>query len=179
MTRLRRMKQKRAGIDLDRMAADYRPKIAFKVRRALGAANPDWEDVVNEILAQAVDRIGSGEFRGESSVGTFLYTITVRRIADYIRRKSRVLRHVPEPAVPDDPAEDAEREQQLARLAEAVAELAPKYKAVLDLYYFREISREETARRLGVSPAKVSERVHYAQRLLRRRLGDDFPFLIR
>lgn len=171
------MPQQSPAVDLDRMAAEYRPKIGFKVRRSLGASNPDWEDVVNEILTQAVDSIRSGEFRGESSIGTFLYTITVRRIADYIRRKARVLRHVPEPSHPDDPAEDAEREQGLLRLAEAVAGLPPKYKSVLELYYFREMSREETARRLGLSPAQVSERTHYAQRLLRRRLGGDFPYL--
>jgi len=171
------MPSQRPAVDLDQMIAEYRPKIGFKVRRSLGASNPDWEDVVNEILTQAVDSVRTGEFRGDSSIGTFLYTITVRRIADYIRRKSRVLRHAPEPAVPGDPAEDAEREQHLLRLADAIADLAPKYKAVLELYYFRELSREETARRLGISPAKVSERTHYAQRLLRRRLGGDFPFL--
>ncbi|MDD8026673.1 MAG: sigma-70 family RNA polymerase sigma factor [Acidobacteriota bacterium] len=169
----------RPDIDLDQMAEEFRPKIGFKVRRQLGPSNPDWEDLVNEILAQAVDKIRSGEFRGDSAVGTFIYTITIRRIADYIRHKSRVLRHVPEPSTPADPAEDAEREQQLLRLADAVAALAPKYKAVLELYYFRELSREETARRLGISPAQVSERTHYAQRLLRRRLGGDFPFLVR
>jgi RNA polymerase sigma factor (sigma-70 family) len=173
------MPQARPVINLDRMAEEFRPKIGFKVRRQLGPANPDWEDLVNEILTQAVDKIRRGEFRGDSNIGTFIYTITVRRIADYIRRKSRVLRHVPEPAVPADPAEDAERDQQLLRMADAVATLAPKYKAVLELYYFRELSREETARRLGISPARVSERTHYAQRLLRRRLGGDFPFLIR
>jgi RNA polymerase sigma factor (sigma-70 family) len=170
------MPQSRPAVDLDRMAAEFRPKIVFKVRRALGASNPDWEDVVNEVLVQAVDKIRAGEFRGDSSVGTYLYTITVRRIADYIRRKSRILRHAPEPAIPDDPGRDAERDQQLLRLADAVASLAPKYKNVLELYYFRELSREETARRLGISPAQVSERTHYAQRLLRRRMGGDFPF---
>jgi DNA-directed RNA polymerase specialized sigma subunit len=33
-----------------------------------------------------------------------------------------------------------------------------------------EMTREETARRLGLSPAKVSERVNYAQKLLRRKM---------
>lgn len=165
------------AVDLDRMAAEYRPKIAFKVRRALGAANPDWEDVVSEILAQAVDSVRAGEFRGESSVGTFLYTITVRRIADYIRRKGRPLLHAPEPSQPVDPVDGAERDQRLLRLAEAVAGLPRKYRDVLELYYYRELSREETARRLGISPSQVSERAHYAQSLLRRRMDGGFPSL--
>ena len=60
----------------------YRQVISFRVRKALGSSNPDWEDVVNEILTQAVAKIKSGEFRGDSSIGTFLYTITSRRIID-------------------------------------------------------------------------------------------------
>ncbi|MBE0713125.1 MAG: hypothetical protein IH583_12165, partial [Candidatus Aminicenantes bacterium] len=46
----------------------YRAVISFRVRKALGSSNPDWEDVVNEILTQAVAKIKSGEFRGDSSV---------------------------------------------------------------------------------------------------------------
>jgi RNA polymerase sigma factor (sigma-70 family) len=168
------MPKDRPDIDLDRMAEEFRPKVGFKVRRSLGVNNPDWEDLANEILAQAVDKIRSGEFRGDSAVGTFIYTITVRRIADYIRHKSRVLRHIPEPGAPADPVDEAERDQQLARLADAVASLPAKYKAVLELYYFRELSREETAGRLGISPAKVSERTNYAQKRLRRMLGGEF-----
>lgn len=168
------MPKNRPAVDLDKMIEEFRPKIGFKVRRSLGSANPDWEDLVNEILAQVLGKVRSGEFRGESSIGTFIYTITVRRIADYIRQKTRILRHVPEPGAPPDPLDEAERDQRLARLAEAMESLAPKYKSVLDLYYFRELSREETARRLGISPAKVSERTNYAQKLLRRRLGSDF-----
>ncbi len=168
------MPQNRADIDLDQMAEEFRPKVGFKVRRSLGMNNSDWEDLVNEILAQAVDKIRSGEFRGDSAVGTFIYTITVRRIADYIRQKTRVLRHIPEPGAPADPAVETEYQQQLARLADAVASLPAKYKSVLELYYFRELSREETAGRLGITPAKVSERTHYAQKLLRRMLGNDF-----
>jgi DNA-directed RNA polymerase specialized sigma subunit len=33
------------------------------------------------------------------------------------------------------------------------------------------MTREEVARELGITPAKVSERVNYAQKLLRRKLG--------
>ena len=164
------MKPPKPRINLDEVVQEFRPKIGFKVRRALGTNNPDWEDVTNEVLAQAVDKIRSGDFRGESTVGTFIYIITVRRIADYIRRKTKVLKYVPEPGTPEAPPEDAERDQELERMISALATLKPRYKEVLDLYYLTELTREETARRLGVSPAKVSERVNYAQKLLRKKM---------
>ncbi len=161
----------RPRLDLDAMAAEFRPKVAFKVRRSLGASHPDWEDIVNEVLTQAVEKIRSGEFRGDSSVGTFIYTITLRRIADFIRRKGRILSEAPQPGIPMEPSAAVELDERLERLARAVRELKPKYKDVLELYYYQGLSREETGRRLGLKPARVSERVNYAQKLLRKRLS--------
>lgn len=158
------------AIDLDEMIRQYRPIVGFKVKKALGGGNPDWEDVVDEIMMQAVEKIKSGEFRGDSSVGTFIYTITVRRIIDYIRQKTRVLKGAPEvPALPD-PHDQVERNERAERLAEAIKRLRPKFRDVLYLYYYKEFSRLEVARELGISPAKVSERVNYARKLLRKTL---------
>lgn len=162
---------RRKTIDLDRMIAEFRPKVGFKVKRSLGPSNPDWEDVTNEVLTQAVEKIRSGEFRGDSAIGTFIYTITVRRIVDYIRQKTRVLRQAPEPESPADPLAAVEIDEEVERLARAVKTLKPKYKEVLELYYYRQYSREETARRLRITPSKVSERANYAQKLLKRKLG--------
>jgi RNA polymerase sigma factor (sigma-70 family) len=164
------MKSRKPRLDLDEVVREFRPKIGFKVRRALGARNSDWEDITNEVLAQAVEKIRAGEFRGDSTIGTFIYIITVRRIADYIRRKTKILRFVPEPGTPDAPVEHAEQDQELVRMIAALAALKPRYKEVLNLYYLMELTREETARRLGITPAKVSERVNYAQKLLRRKI---------
>jgi RNA polymerase sigma-70 factor (ECF subfamily) len=165
-------------LDLDEIAGRFRPVIGFKVRRALGWRCPDWEDVTNEVLAQAIAKIRGGEFRGDSSIGTYIYTITCRRIVDYIRDKAKT--PCPFPSGTDAPliSDRFAEEERLAELTAAVIQLPPKYREVLDLYYYRELSREETARRIGLTPPQVSERVHYAQKLLRkilRRAG--FPFL--
>jgi DNA-directed RNA polymerase specialized sigma24 family protein len=72
-------------LDLEAVVARFRPIISFKIRHALGWRNQDWEDVTNEVLTQVVAKIRSNEFRGESKIGTFIYTITCRRIIDYIR----------------------------------------------------------------------------------------------
>ena len=146
----------------------YRAVISFRVRKALGSSNPDWEDVVNEILTQAVVKIKSGEFRGDSSVGTFLYTITSRRIIDYIRQKTRVLKHAPEPPPFPDPHDEMEHRERAKQVEQVVAGLKPKFRDVLYLYYYRELSRDEVARALDISPRRVSERVNYALKLIQR-----------
>lgn len=148
----------------------YRSVISFRVRKALGSSNPDWEDVVNEILTQAVAKVKSGEFRGDSSIGTFLYTITSRRIIDYIRQKTRVLKHAPEPSSPPDPHDEMERQERARQVERIVAGLKPKFRDVLYLYYYKELSRDEVARTLGISPRRVSERVNYALKLIQKAL---------
>jgi RNA polymerase sigma-70 factor, ECF subfamily len=148
----------------------YRSVISFRVRKSLGASNPDWEDVVNEILTQGIQKVKSGEFRGESSIGTFLYIITSRRIVDYIRQKSRVLRHAPEPNPFPDPHDAVESQERARQIAKVVAGLKPKFRDVLYLYYYKEVPREEVARELGISPRRVSERVNYAIKLIRKAL---------
>lgn len=156
--------------DLDAIVARYRPLVVFRVRKALGPANPDWEDVANEILTQAIAKIQSGEFRGDSSAGTFIYTIASRRIVDYIRQKSRVLRHVPEPEPYPDPHQTVEKREREEAIARAVRSLKPKFQKILYLYYYQGLTREEVARRMGLSPRRVSERVSYAIQLVRKSL---------
>lgn len=154
--------------DLEEIIRKYRPVISFKVRKSLGSYNPDWEDVVNEIITQVIEQVNRGEFRGESSIGTYIYIITSRRIIDYIRQKTKVLKQAPEPAPLPDPYESVEHKERAEKIAGALRKIKPKYRDVLYLYYFEELSRAEVAHKLGISPRRVSERIHYAQKLLRR-----------
>ena len=160
------------SLNIKAVILKYRPVITFRVKKAIGIRTPDWEDVVDEIVINIIEKLQKQEFRGESSIGTFIYTITSRRIIDFIRKKSKVLRHAPEPnpfPAPDDHVENLERSKMMA---ENLAKLKPKYKEVLFLYYYRDLSREEVARRLGISPRRVSERVNYAQKLLKKHLKE-------
>jgi RNA polymerase sigma-70 factor (ECF subfamily) len=162
------VQQQAAQVDLDEIVVKYRPVVSFKVKKSLGAQTPDWEDVVNEIITQVIEKVTKGEFRGESSIGTFIYTITSRRIVDHIRQKTKVLKGIPEPKPLPDPCENAESRERARILADAIQRLKPKFKEVLNLYYYQELTRDEVASRLGISPRRVSERINYAQKLLRK-----------
>ncbi len=156
--------------DIKELIVRYRPIITFRVRKAIGAQSTDCDDLVSEILSQVMEKLKSGEFRGESSLGTFVYTITSRRIIDYIREKTKVMKFAPEPEPFPDPQETMEQREMSERLQEALEKLKPKYQKVLFLYYYQELSREEVAAKMGVSPRKVSELVNYALKLLRKEI---------
>jgi len=162
------MENRPPEIDLNDVVVKYRPVVSFKVKKSLGAQTPDWEDVVNEVITQVIEKVKKGEFRGDSSIGTYIYTITSRRIIDHIRQKTKVLRNIPEPVPLPDPCDNAESRERAQILAQAIQQLKPKFKEVLNLYYYQELTRDEVAERLGISPRRVSERLNYAQRLLRK-----------
>ena len=64
-----------------------------------------------------------------------------------------------------------ENKERAEKLAKAIEQLKPKYKRILYLYYYKEMSRQEVALKMGISPSRVSERVNYAQKLLRKILA--------
>jgi len=154
--------------DLDAIIAKYRPIVSFRVKKSLGSYTPDWEDVVNEIMLNTIEKLESGKFRGDSSVGTFIYTITSRRIIDHIRKKSKSLKYAPEPNPFPQPQEHVENRERAEMIALHLEKLKPKYKEILYLYYYKELSRDEVAKKLAISPRRVSERVNYAQKLLKK-----------
>ncbi|MBN2244367.1 MAG: sigma-70 family RNA polymerase sigma factor [Candidatus Aminicenantes bacterium] len=162
------MKRNDLDLDLDKIVAEYRPLVSFRVKKSISFYTPDWEDIANEIMVNVVEKLKKGEFRGDSSIGTFIFTITSRRIIDHIRKKTKVLKHAPESNPFPSPFEHVETKEKAEIIAEAIEQLKPKYKEVLYLYYYKELSRKEVADRLGISPRRVSERVNYAQKLLKK-----------
>lgn len=156
--------------ELEKTIRKFSPVITFRVRKALSISTVECEDLVNEIILQTIAKVRSGEFRGESTLGTFIYTITSRRIVDYIRSKTRVYHNIPEPAPFPDPHEQLEVKERARMIEEAIKKLKPKFRDVIYLYYYQELPRDEVARRLGLTPHQVSERVNYALKLVKKHL---------
>jgi len=158
--------------DIKKIILKYKPVITFKVRKALWFQTPDWEDIVDEIIINVVEKLKKGEFRGDSSISTFIYTITSRRIADFIRKKTKVLRCAPEPDPIVQPYEEIEKKEKIELIAKAITKLKPKYREALYFYYYKGLSREEAAKRLGIAPCQLSNRVNYAQKLLKKIINE-------
>ncbi|MFW6161037.1 MAG: RNA polymerase sigma factor [Acidobacteriota bacterium] len=154
--------------DLEAIITRYKPLVTFRVRKSLGTWTPDWEDVVAEIMTNVIEKIQNGDFKGESSLGTFIYTITTRRIIDFIREKRKIIRHAPEPDPFLTPDEYIDNKERAAKIAKAIQKLKPQHKELIYLYYYRELTYEEIAQKIGISPRKVGERIYYARDVLKK-----------
>ncbi len=166
------MTKKASKVNLEEIILQYKPLISYRVRRSLGFSNPDWEDVVAEIFINVIEKIKSGKFRGESSIGTFIYTITSRRIIDYIRLKKKRIKYAPEPAPPPDPHQSLEKKEDVELITEHIKKLKPLYCDILYSYYYGDLTQKEIAGVFGISTSKVNYLIHHAQKLLRKMISD-------
>jgi RNA polymerase sigma-70 factor (ECF subfamily) len=138
----------------------------------LTADEEDARDVVQEVYLRAWKGIGA--FRGDSQFTTWLYRITANASSSSVSRRRRhrqePLDSVPEPvedriALQPEPA--AESAATLERLADAVAELPPKLRAIVVLKDVYGMSHEAIAEELGISVSAAKVRLHRGRRRLR------------
>jgi RNA polymerase sigma-70 factor (ECF subfamily) len=144
-------------------------------RHLLGNPN-DAEDLLHEVFL-AVPR-ALNNYRGESSLRTFLIAITVKRAGKALRALKRYRRILGFLQIPgqtpqgDDrqPEHTIERRELSAALAKELNRLPFRQRAVVVLCLVEERSAGEVAQILGISEATVRTRLFYGRRLLRTRL---------
>jgi RNA polymerase sigma-70 factor (ECF subfamily) len=142
----------------------------------------DAKDVLQETLIAAARTLS--DFRGASSVSTWLYTIA-RSFCIKRRRRSRFAPEHEESLDARDTALEARRIADPARgpdeslagkqiegaLEEAIGALQPMYREVLVLRDVEGLSAPEVAEVLGISVEAVKSRLHRARVSVRERVG--------
>jgi RNA polymerase sigma-70 factor (ECF subfamily) len=135
------------------------------------------DDVVQETFIRFFRSLG--QFRTESSVGTYLKRIAINQALDYLRRRKRLLarflsRDDDRQRLPESAAErgrtieDRERDALVQR---AIASLPEKQRAVVLLRMIDGCSTDETAEILGIAYGTVLSRLSRGQERLKELLA--------
>jgi RNA polymerase sigma-70 factor, ECF subfamily len=147
----------------------------------------DAEEAAQEAVLKAFTHIR--EFRAESNFGTWLIQITINEARMKLRKQHRYLYDsLDKPRLDDEgdywpsdyadwreiPSEALERKELRAALNKALYSLAPKYRQVLMLRDFQQLSVAETAQVLGISEANVRTRLLRARLQVRDALAPGF-----
>jgi len=130
------------------------------------------EEVLNDTMMVVWTRPDS--FHGASKLSTWIFSIAYRKAMKALRKQDEALEdkeadhRVSPDAGPDDSSSRA-RVREL--LSQAVAELSPSHRAVVDLTYFHELGYREIAVILECPVDTVKTRMFHARRHLRKKLG--------
>lgn len=152
------------------------------VLRVVGSAE-DAEDVAQEAFVRAHRALP--RFRGDSKFSSWLYRIAVNRALTHLKRRTRrpdtvemtvsprVEAEVRSRRTSEDPERLVLKEEFSARVRGAVAELPPRYRAAVTLFYLEERSYKEVAETLGVPMGTLKTHLHRARAILKQELENE------
>lgn len=168
----------------EEVVALYEGKV-FNLARGLTRNEQDAQDAVQDTFLSVFKNVGA--FKGDSSLSTWIYRITVNAALMKMRRRKHDDRTVPVDEAMPGFDEDGHRVTSLpdwtprademllnaelgGQLRKAIAELEPEYRTVLIMRDQEEMSNEEVAAVLGLSVAAIKSRLHRARIFVRERV---------
>lgn len=178
----------RAVAAFDRLYREHVDRMYRFAQRLCGSPD-DAKDLVQETFLSAYR--GLKDFRGDSSVSTWLYAIAAHACQRMRRKRKGEPEHklsldalIPTSdgdlllQVPGDdlsPEERLEHKELRRSLLTAVQKLPKKYRMVLVLRDMEGLSARETGAVMGLTERAVKSRLHRARLFVRHELGDGRP----
>lgn len=145
----------------------------YRFARRLGADDGTAEDIVSEVFLEVWRHAAS--FQARSKLSTWLLTIAHNKLASKLRRRStEPLDDAAVEAMADaaDGPETVLQKKQAAHIvADALKQLSPAHREIVDLAYYHEKSIAEAARILGIPEATVKTRMFHARKCLAQALA--------
>lgn len=168
----------------------------YRIARGIVRNDADAEDVIQEAYVKAFMHLA--DFRGESTLATWLGRITINEALGRLRKKRSPSEAVhseaqrneaqiipfPQMTTTDDPEKTMAQRQILQLVEQATDKLPENFRLVFITRVIEGMSVEETAEILGIQPETVKTRLHRARKLVREQLDkqigpvlmDAFPF---
>lgn len=150
----------------------YETRLLFFVRRLVWD-EPTAEDVVQDTflkLYQSIHRVDP-----ERRFSTYLFTIAKNTAISALRARRPEVTIDAAATTPGPDDLDASTDQVLRseRVTRSLAAIDPKYRQVVELYYFQHLTYEEIRARTGLPLNTIRTRLRRAKNVLRRQLNYD------
>jgi RNA polymerase sigma-70 factor (ECF subfamily) len=158
-----------------RLVERYRRLVLHVAFRSMGDMSLA-EDVAQEAFIKVFR--GLPHYRPEKPFVHWLHRVVANAVTDELRRKRSTIpldAMVNPPESPEaDPEDVAGQHDVQQAVRAAIAALPTRYRDIISLQVFHELTYEEIARRLQLPLGTVMWRLNMAKRLLRKQLGDAF-----
>jgi RNA polymerase sigma factor (sigma-70 family) len=141
------------------------------------------EEVLRDTLATAVEKINRFTWQGKS-IYPWLRQIAINKVYDVHRQSKRsrrladaMVHEVPVESDPESHADaqliaDQERRAHRDRIDDTMGLLQERYRTAIELRLIQELSREECAKRLGITIGTFDVLLFRAVRAFRKHFGD-------
>lgn len=164
VTRLAQLAQQGRGEAFARLLETHETLVLRVARQQLGGRE-GYQDVSQEAMLRACQRLQT--LRQPERFTSWLLGIVINVAREHCRAPH--LRWLPLPVAELFAAADPPADEHQA-LHRALSRLPQQFQVVLALHYLEDMSYEEVAQRLGLTPAGVRTRVHRARILLAKAL---------
>ena len=147
----------------------------FNLLSRMAGTAEDAEDLLQDVFLLAHRKLSG--FRGESSLGTWLYRLAMNHSLDFLRGRHAKMGRVTDSLDDEDAAEPVATGTVVATsvsrmdLERAIARLPPGCRAAFLLHDVEGLEHREVAEVLGVSEGTSKSQVHKARMKLRALLG--------
>lgn len=159
----------------------YRKSVYYMLLKMVKNAD-DAEDLTQEAFAKAFNSIE--KFDSKYAFSTWLFRIATNNCIDFIRKKRVQTVSIDQPVEGDDgsnmrfdvkdenpdPNQKVQKKQRQHYLNMAIERLPEKYRVLVELRYFRELSYEEVAQELQIPLGTVKAQLFRARELLNQEL---------
>ena len=156
---------------LGELSRRHRERVRHLAYRLLG----QWDDA-DDVAQEALLRVqrAAAAYQPTARFTTWLHRIVVNLCRDVQRRRARQAQRLDAvaPPVDDDATPALEADETARRVADAVAQLAPRQRTALILHRYEGLSHQQIAEVTGDSPAAVESLLVRAYARLRRELAD-------
>jgi RNA polymerase sigma-70 factor (ECF subfamily) len=148
-----------------RQIVDVHAGFLWRALRHLGVQERDVQDVCQEVFLVAYRRLG--DFRGESTLRSWLYAIAIRLASEH-RRRAHVRREIPtlEPPVEHSAPprlDELEKSELRHSFNAALEQLDDDKRAVFVLYEIEDLDMKEVAVAVGCPIQTAYSRLHAAR----------------
>ncbi|MFM2017008.1 MAG: hypothetical protein RL007_664 [Bacteroidota bacterium] len=155
----------------------YRDSVYFMLLKMVNNKD-DAEDLTVEAFGKAFKRLG--QYTPNFAFSTWLFRIATNNCIDFIRRKRKNTFSLDRPMQDDeggemvidikaetlDPEEHIMKKQKIVLLRELVDKLKPRYRTLIEMRYFQELSYEEIAAELDLPLGTVKAQLFRAREFL-------------
>jgi RNA polymerase sigma-70 factor (ECF subfamily) len=155
----------------------YRDSVYFMLLKMVNNKD-DAEDLTVEAFGKAFKRLG--QYTPNFAFSTWLFRIATNNCIDFIRRKRKNTFSLDRPISDDeggemmvdiksetlDPEEHIMKKQKILLLRELVDKLKPRYRTLIEMRYFQELSYEEIAVELELPLGTVKAQLFRAREFL-------------